>query len=145
VGRRCSYTDEQLEAAVKQSLSYAEVLSKVGLIPAGGNYSTLHTRIQALGLDTFHFRGKGWARGRRLRQRSWSMPLEAVLVEHSLYQSHKLKLRLIEAGVSHSCAPEVGTRNGASDRSHWSLITSTASGPTTGSRICGYCAPIATL
>jgi 5-methylcytosine-specific restriction endonuclease McrA len=99
VVRRCSYTDEQFETAVKHSLTYAEVLSKVGLIPAGGNYSTLRARIQALGLDTSHFRGKGWARGRHPRPRSSRTPLETVLVEHSLYQSHKLKLRLIEAGV----------------------------------------------
>jgi TPP-dependent indolepyruvate ferredoxin oxidoreductase alpha subunit len=57
--RKNSYTDEQLIEAVKNSLSKAEVLKKLGIVVAGGNYKTLTKNIKRLNLDTSHFTGQG--------------------------------------------------------------------------------------
>lgn len=57
--RKNSYTDEQLIEAVKNSLSKAEVLKKLGIVVAGGNYKTLTKNIKRLNLDTNHFTGQG--------------------------------------------------------------------------------------
>lgn len=54
------WTDEQFIEAVKTSLSYAEVLRKIGLTVAGSNYDTVKRKIAKLNLDTSHMTGKVW-------------------------------------------------------------------------------------
>lgn len=54
-----SFTDEQLKEAVKNSLSKAEVIRKLGLVVGGANYSTITRGIKRLNLDTSHFTGQG--------------------------------------------------------------------------------------
>lgn len=51
MGKR-KWTDEQFIEAVKTSPSYAEVMKKIGLKPAGSNYDTVKRKISELGLDT---------------------------------------------------------------------------------------------
>ena len=63
--RKCISTDDEFRAAVSSSLSVRQVLSRIGLVPAGGNYKTVHNRIERLGLDTSHFTGAGWNVGAR--------------------------------------------------------------------------------
>ena len=54
------WTDEQFIEAVKNSLSYAEVLRKIGLKVTGSNYDTAKRKIAELNLDTSHMTGKVW-------------------------------------------------------------------------------------
>lgn len=54
-----TYTNEEFIKAVKESLSLAEVMRKLRLKPAGGNYATVNRKIKALGLDISHFTGQG--------------------------------------------------------------------------------------
>lgn len=58
-------TGAQFRPAVAESLSVRQVLARIGLVPAGGNYKTVHNRIKLLGLDTGHFTGAGWNVGER--------------------------------------------------------------------------------
>jgi hypothetical protein len=46
--RQRRYTDEQLETAVAASRSIREVLSRLGLKPAGGNHEVVKKRIREL-------------------------------------------------------------------------------------------------
>ena len=97
------YTEEQFIEAVKTSSSVRQVLSKLGLKEAGGNYSIAKNRIKMLDLDTSHFTGKGWSRGKDLGPRK---SVSDLLVSDAKYpyQSHKLKLRLIKEGLkTHKC------------------------------------------
>lgn len=48
--RQSSYTDFQLIAAVQSSTSIRQVLAKLGLAKAGGNYSIVRRRIRQLDL-----------------------------------------------------------------------------------------------
>ena len=98
--RKCLSTDNEFRQAVAQSLSVRQVLSCIGLVPAGGNYKTVHTRIRQLGLDTSHFTGKGWNTGPRFRMLGPAFSWEGILVENSPYTStFCLRNRLIEHGL----------------------------------------------
>lgn len=99
------WTDEQFIEAVKSSFSYAEVMKKIELKPAGSNYDTVKRKISELGLDISHMTGKVWNQGERYRPIKEAQPLEKILVEHSSYVStHHLKERLLKEGVKeHKC------------------------------------------
>lgn len=94
------YTDDDIKNAVASSRSYAQVLAKIGLKPAGGNYKVLQTRLKTLSVSTDHFRGCGWNCGKDFKSPKKSTPLEKILVKNSSYtQTYKLKRRLFDAGL----------------------------------------------
>lgn len=54
-----TYTDEQVITAVTSSISYAEILRKLGAYgPSGSAYTNLKRRIAGLGLPTDHLLGQ---------------------------------------------------------------------------------------
>jgi hypothetical protein len=65
MSRKRRYTDEQLIAAVAQADAFIHVLRTLGLRPAGGNYLTIRQKIKELGLQTSHWRGQAWLRGKK--------------------------------------------------------------------------------
>jgi hypothetical protein len=103
--RKCLSTDEEFSRAVAESLSVRQVLGRIGLVPAGGNYKTVHARIAQLGLDTSHFTGAGWNVGARYRSFGRKAALEEILVENSPYAfTHGLRGRLLKEGrKQHRC------------------------------------------
>jgi 5-methylcytosine-specific restriction endonuclease McrA len=96
-----NYTDEEFTKAVKESSSLRQVLSKLNLREAGGNYECAKSRIKNLNLDTSHFHGQAWSKGKKLPKRQ---PIESYLVDGKLVQSNNLKKRLISEGLrGHKC------------------------------------------
>lgn len=93
-----SWTKDALKEAIRESYSLRQVLAKLGLRQAGGNYEQLKRYIQEYGFTTAHFKGKGWNRGLKGIGKPRIM-LEAILVEKSYFQSFKLKKRLFQAGL----------------------------------------------
>lgn len=93
-----SWTDDQLIEAVASSCSVREVIMKLGLIPAGGNYAQVNARIYGLEIDKTHFTGSAWNRGKRYHVSTRSA-LETLLVKGSTVQSFKLKKRLYEVNL----------------------------------------------
>lgn len=86
------YTKEWLEELCKDSYSLAEVLKKAGRKPGGGSQATLKKKIEEFNIDTSHFTGQLWNKGKtkeddeRLAQQSFSQEkysLEEVFVENS--------------------------------------------------------------
>jgi predicted RNA-binding Zn-ribbon protein involved in translation (DUF1610 family) len=59
----CIYTREILSEAVEASVSMAGVLRHLNLSQNGGAHAHLRRRIDALGIDTSHFLGRGHRRG----------------------------------------------------------------------------------
>ena len=55
---RRKWTDEQFIRAVESSTSYAQVINKLGLKPAGSNFDTVKRKISELKLDISHMTGK---------------------------------------------------------------------------------------
>ena len=102
---RHSYTPDQLHTAIKESFSLAQVLKKLNIVAAGGNYDTLKKQIKAKGFDTTHFTGKGHLKGRH-NPHVPKIPLEEILVENSTYlATDTLRRRLLRAGLfEHRCS-----------------------------------------
>lgn len=95
------YTDQQLIEAVKTSKSVRQVLGKLGLKEAGGNYSSTKKRICQLSLNTDHFLGQAHNRGKIIGPKR---PLEEYLSNKYGIQSNSLKRRLITEGLKdHRC------------------------------------------
>ncbi len=97
-------------AAVASNISIGGVLTELGCGGSGTNYRRVHNMVRDLQLDTSHWLGMGYLRG---RTHSWSpsRPLSEILVEHSTYISLlQLKKRLVTAGIlQYACAgPECG-------------------------------------
>lgn len=94
---RRKWNDEQFIEAVKTSLSYAEVIRKLGLKVAGSNYDTVKRKISELNLDTSHMTGKVWNQGDRYRPIRPKQPIGQILVEHSKYvNTNNLRQRLLD-------------------------------------------------
>jgi hypothetical protein len=95
------YTLEQLIDAVKISTSMRQVLLTLGVAPYGGNYDVLRKAIKHFKLDTSHFTGQAWNKGKNLPSR---VSTESYLKNELPIQSHKLKNRLLKEGVfGHQC------------------------------------------
>lgn len=95
------YTKEILEPIVKECGSVRQVLKRLGLKEAGSNYQNIKTRIKMFGIDTSHFHGMLWSKGK-----TWSKTkdLSSKLVEYSTYSSglpvstNVLKKQLLKLG-----------------------------------------------
>ena len=91
------YTEDQLRQAVSESFSLASTLKKLGIVPAGGNYQTLKKAIEHLSLDTSHFTGQGYLKGKTHRHNTRS--LKEVLVYGRFENTYRLKNRLLRDEV----------------------------------------------
>lgn len=86
-------TLDQLNFFVSESVSYAELMRKLGYKAKGGNSKIiLEKRLKELNIDTSHFKGK--AHGTSNNQ---TYELEEILVENSTYTNlYRLKKRIIK-------------------------------------------------
>lgn len=103
--KKRKWTDQQFIQAVKSSLSYAEVIRKLGLKPAGSNYDTVKRKIQELNLDISHMTNQGWNTGKRFRIIKLIQPLQEILVKNSTFiNSNSLRKRLLKEKIKeHKC------------------------------------------
>lgn len=90
-----SWSTIDLESAVKTSRSVRQVIIKLGLRPAGGNYRHVKRIIEERGIDDSHFTGMGWNIGLQFVPKA-AIPLSEILKRKSDFQSHKLKNRLFK-------------------------------------------------
>ena len=94
------YTKEMLEPIVKESFSVADVCRKLQIKPATGSQSNLSKRIQEYDLDTSHFTGQGWNKGKTFVK----YPIEDYLSNERFVKSSQLLKRLIKEGYkTHKC------------------------------------------
>ncbi len=96
--RTPGWTASQLEKAVKDSRSVRQVILKLGLKAAGGNYRHVQKTIDRLRLDRSHFTGMGWNIGLQFVPKP-PLPLAEILLKDTDFQSYKLKLRLFNSGL----------------------------------------------
>ena len=92
-------TKEEFEDIILNSLSIADVCRTLGLVPVGGNYRTIKSKILLWDVNISHFTGQGWNKGEKYRQVRIKQSMESILVENSTYTStDRLKSRLINEG-----------------------------------------------
>lgn len=100
-----TWTEQDLREAAKDSYSIREVLSKLNLKPAGGNYKQLYKYIEEYKIDISHFTGQAWNTGDRYKPIVTARPLDEILTENSYYQSSKLRKRLVDENLfQHRCS-----------------------------------------
>lgn len=87
------WSDDDLINAVKNSYSIRSVLSKLNVVEAGGNYATIKKHISRLNIDTSHFTGQSWNKGKVHKVKN----LELVLVDGIETNTSRLRQRLIKA------------------------------------------------
>ena len=92
------WTKEQLFEAVKTSTSIRQVLGKLGLVEAGGNYDQIKKWIKLFEIDNSHFTGRGWNKTSKNLKR-YNILLEDILKDNTPFQSFKLKNKLFNAGL----------------------------------------------
>lgn len=105
--RKRKWSITKLKQSVSNSRSIRQVLKKLELKEAGGNYSQIKKYIKKYNIDTKHFMGRGWSKGLKGIGKD-RIPLEKILVISSNYQSHKLKNRLFKAGIKKPQCEECG-------------------------------------
>lgn len=97
--KKRKWTDQQFIQAVKSSLSYAEVIRKLGLKVAGSNYDTVKRKIKELNLDISHMTGMRWNVGKNYTIKS-AQPLQEILVKDStLISSNNLRKRILKEQI----------------------------------------------
>jgi len=99
---KCKISNKEFEELVYSSNSIREVIEKMGLKSAGGNYASFHNRVKRLSLDISHFSKDPWNKGQKFGpQRELS---EYFSNKYSI-TSHKLRRRLIREGYfEHKCS-----------------------------------------
>lgn len=90
------YSLEQLKMAIKTSTSMRQTLIKVNVEPFGGNYDVLRKAIKYFDLDTRHFTGQAWNKGKTLPAK---VALAKYLTNEVAIQSYKLKNRLLKEKI----------------------------------------------
>lgn len=113
--RKRKWTENQLIEAAKNSKSTRQVLSKLGLKEAGGNYSQIKKYFSFYKIDISHFSGQAWNKGLTGIGKP-IIPIESILVKNNEFQSYKLKKKLFSAGLKtpkcEICGWEKMTNNG---------------------------------
>ena len=96
---RRSWTDDDLRIAVAGSTTHVEVQRRLGYNPSGGIHRFVKAHMARLQLDTSHFVGRGWARGRVKSPVRARAELDSLLVNGSMLRSATLRVGLINAGL----------------------------------------------
>jgi hypothetical protein len=98
------HTKEQLEIAVKNSESVAGVLRQLGYERYGGGHHThISNRIEKEKIDTSHFTGQGWSKGKISHRKKLSKEILVLRVSGFRAKSSTLKRVLIEIGRKWQC------------------------------------------
>src|SRR2546421_7487 len=102
------YTREVLERIVEASLSYAEVLRRLGLKPAGGSQANIKRLVNEYGISTDHFLGRLRNRGHGHRGGPRKAVAEEILILRDPLSAPERAVRLrramIEIGIPYRCA-----------------------------------------
>jgi hypothetical protein len=95
------YTKEMLEPLVKESFSFGEVTRKLGLRSSTGSQTHITKRIQEFNIDTSHFLGKAWNKGKIFHPKR---DISDYLTNKISIKSHVLLKRLIKENYKkHIC------------------------------------------
>ena len=76
-------TDNEFITAVKESISIRGLLEKLNLIPSGGNYKVAKAKILKLKLDTSHFLGMGYLKGKTHNWNNTKTPSSKIFKKNS--------------------------------------------------------------
>jgi len=95
------YSKELLNELVKRHYNVADIIRELGLRVGGGSHNLVAKRIKDYGLDTSHFKNRGWSStGANSRKHSITSFTKNVLcLDGAKWTSHALKQKLYEFGL----------------------------------------------
>jgi predicted RNA-binding Zn-ribbon protein involved in translation (DUF1610 family) len=96
-------TNEILLEVVKESRSYFQVLDKLGRKRAGGSHSHIKNRIVKAGIDTSHFTGQAWNKGRTFPDRKTCKQILILRTSGGRAKPKQLVRALLGIGRKHEC------------------------------------------
>lgn len=106
-GTRYKYSKENLEPIVLNSKNIKEVLDKMKLRAAGGNYRVINDYIKKYNINTTHFETQS-DRIKKIKNQFIKVPIENFLVENSTCSRTNLKDRLYREGLKIRKCEECG-------------------------------------
>ncbi|MBI4457365.1 HNH endonuclease [Candidatus Uhrbacteria bacterium] len=104
--RKRTWSEQQLREAAIEARSIRQILFRLGLKMAGGNYKQINHYLKVLNIKV-NLKGKGWSAGSKIDGRN-SKPLSEILIKGSSFQSYKLKKRLFKEGLKQMFCEECG-------------------------------------
>ena len=90
------YTEEQFKEAVRTSFSIHQTMLTLGMNTQGSAYRSFHSAVKEWSVDTSHFTGQLWSKGRTLQPKR---DISVYLSNEYKIDSHKLKLRLFKENL----------------------------------------------
>jgi len=117
------YTIENLNEAVKNSKSIRQVINKLGLKEAGGNYQSIKNRILEYNIDMSHFHGQLWSKGKTFltdKRIKSKYTYEDMFSSNSLISRDRLKKFIINNNLIKLSCCECGN-NGEWNNKHLTL------------------------
>lgn len=97
------YTKENLAPVIAASFSYGQVLDRLGLRRTGGGQSHLKNLVKRFEIDTGHFLGQGWSRGKRSGHRKAAADILILRSDNRREKVHILRRAMIEVGFQERC------------------------------------------
>lgn len=105
-------SSEEFKALVEQSESMVDLLKRVGLKPAGGNFVTVKNRLVQEGIIFVPTKHSKDVLAEILKNRKMNKkPLSEILIEHSTYSRYNLKRRLLSENLLENTCAECGISN----------------------------------
>lgn len=99
------YTEKKLREVVPHCFSMAQVLKAFGKSPSGGLLSHLRKRINQYNIDTSHFLGQGWSKGKVSTHRKSAEEILKIYPEGSYrVDAYKLRRAMIESAIEYECS-----------------------------------------
>ena len=95
--KKTKYTKELLIPIVKESNSYADVCRKLSIAPNTGAQTYITKKIKEYHIDTSHFTGRGWLKGKKITTNP-GKTLDEICVVNSTYKSSSLLKKLVKEG-----------------------------------------------
>lgn len=110
MNRKEKYSKENLEKIVKQANCIKDVLEKMNLKRAGGNYKAFHKYIETYEIDISHFKEREniYQRTLGIYVKENKKPLSEILIINSDYNRSHLKERLYKERLKKRFCEECG-------------------------------------
>ncbi|MFC1624859.1 HNH endonuclease signature motif containing protein [Patescibacteria group bacterium] len=105
--RTKGWSKEDLVKATKSSRSIRQIIKKLGLKEAGGNYTQIKKYLNFYRINTEHLKGKAWNKGMKMPFKA-KIPLVQILIKNSNFQSYKLKKRLFRDEIKNEACEICG-------------------------------------
>lgn len=93
------YTKDILEEIVSNSVSIKNVIEKLGLSYTGGNHAHIKSVIQNSDIDTSHFLGQGWNKGKKSKNRKTPEEYLKIYDKSKGVNTDSIKKKLFRDGI----------------------------------------------